>query len=171
MISNLNELSQIIKDAQKEGKKVVLATGTFDLLHYEHVKYLEGAKKQGDILVVGLKDNKGAGVKGNGRPIIDEQQRIGIVDAIRYVDYSFLAEYNPDTILEVEVDNNKQKEWLYSFQEAFKVLRPDILYFEDNEKLLSARERVFEKYGITGIEKPRGKGASTTDIIEKIKNL
>lgn len=169
MITNLKELSTEIRD-KRIGKKVVLATGTFDLFHYEHLKYLEGAKKQGNILVVAIKNNKCAELKGDKRPIIDEQQRIAIVDAIRYVDYTFLVDYNPDNSIEIEADNKKQEEWLAMFQEVFKVLRPDILYYEDNPQLQTARERVFQKYGITGVIKPRGTGASTTEIIKKILN-
>lgn len=169
MITNLKELSKEIQN-KRIGKKVVLATGTFDLFHYEHLKYLEGAKKQGDILIVGIKNNKCAGLKGDGRPIIDEKHRIAIVDAIKYVDYSFLVDYNPNVSIEIGTDNRKQQEWLTIFQEAFKVLKPDILYYEDNPELQTARDRVFQKYGITGIVKPRGEGASTTEIIKKIAN-
>ena len=170
MITNLEKLSKEIENVRK-GKRVVLATGTFDLFHYEHLKYLEGAKKQGDILIVGIKNNKCAGLKGDGRPIIDEHHRIEIVDAIKYVDYSFLVDYNPDVLIEVQADNKKQQEWLEIFQEAFKELKPDILYYEDNPVLQTARDRVFEKYGITGVLKPRGTGASTTEIIKKISVL
>lgn len=137
MITTLNDLITEIRD-KRVGKKVVLATGTFDLFHYEHLKYLEGAKKQGDILVVAIKNNKCAGLKGDGRPIIDEKQRIEIVDSIKCVDYSILVDYNPEISLEV------------------------------NPKLQTARDQVFEKYNITGVIKPRGKGASTTEIIKKI---
>lgn len=170
MITNLKELSAEIYEKRK-GKKVVLATGTFDLFHYEHLKYLEGAKEQGDILVVAVKNNTCAGLKGDGRPIIDEKQRIAILDAIKYVDYSFLVDYNPDIPIEIKADNTKQEEWLTIFQEVFKVLKPDILYYEDNPKLQTARDRVFQTYGITGVIKPRGTGASTTEIIKKIFKL
>ena len=169
MITTLKELTKEI-DNERIGKKVVLATGTFDLFHYEHLKYLEGAKKQGDILVVAIKDNECAKLKNFDRPIIDEQHRIAIVDAIKYVDYAFLVNYNPDISIEIEADNKSQEEWLIIFQETFKVLKPDILYYEENTKLQTARDRVFQKYGINGFMKPRGKGASTTDIIKKILN-
>jgi cytidyltransferase-like protein len=169
MITNLKNLSKEIAN-ERIGKQIVLATGTFDLFHYEHLKYLEGAKSQGDILVVAVKNNKCAGLKGNERPIIDEQQRIAIVDAIKYVDYSFLVDYDPNVLLEIEADNENQKEWLIMFQETFKTLKPDILYYEDNPKLQTARDKVFNRYGISGIMKPRGQGASTTEIIKKISN-
>lgn len=169
MITNLQELKVELKNKRAD-KKIVLATGTFDLFHYEHLKYLENAKKQGDILIVAIKNNKCAGLKGDGRPIIDEQQRIEIVDAIKYVDYSILVNYDPNILLEVKADNKKQEEWLIIFQEVFKSLKPDILYYEDNPELQTARDKIFEKYGISGIIKPRGKGASTTEIIKKISN-
>ena len=54
MVENLENISKKLQ-TEREGKKVVLATGTFDLFHYEHLKYLENAKKQGDILVVAVK--------------------------------------------------------------------------------------------------------------------
>lgn len=169
MITTLKELSTEIIN-KREGKKVILATGTFDLFHYEHLKYLEGAKKQGDILVVAIKNNKCAGLKNPSRPIINEKYRIAIVDAIQYVDYSFLVDYDSNITIEVQADNKSQQEWLTIFQETFKTLKPDILYYEDNPKLQTARDRVFEKYGIKGFMKPRGEGASTTDIIKKILN-
>lgn len=170
MVENLENILKKLQ-TEREGKKVVLATGTFDLFHYEHLKYLENAKKQGDILVVAVKNNKCVKLKGEDRPIIDERHRIAIVDAIKYVDYTFLVDYNPNVLLEVKADNEKQEEWLKIFQETFKILRPDILYHEDNPILLTARERVFDRYGITGIKKARGKESSTTDIIKKISNL
>ena len=169
MIVTLNQLNKEISK-KRIGKKVVLGTGTFDLFHYEHLKYLEGAKKKGDILIVGIKNNKCAGLKGKGRPISDEKQRIAIVDAIKYVDYSFLVDYNPDNSIEIQADNEKQREWLTIFQETFKVLKPDILYYEDNPELQTARNRVFQKYGIRGVVKPRGKITSTTEIIKKISS-
>ena len=55
--SNLSDLAEMV-EKNRNGKTVVLATGTFDLFHYEHLKYLEGAKKNGDILVVAVKSRK-----------------------------------------------------------------------------------------------------------------
>lgn len=167
MITNLQELSTEISNI-RAGKRIVLATGTFDLFHYEHLKYLEGAKQYGDILMVGIKNNRCARLKAEGRPIIDEQHRIAIVNAIKYVDYTFLVDYNPNLTVEIQADNQKQQEWLTMFQETFRMLKPDILYHEDNPKLQTAREKVFQKYGIKGVKKLRGKGASTTEIINKI---
>lgn len=167
-IGNVSELVDVV-EKNRQGKKVVLATGTFDLFHYEHLKYLEGAKQHGDILVVAVKSDKCASLKNPDRPIISENQRVAIVDAIRYVDYSIIVDYNPNINLEVETENAKQKEWLIIFQELFKNLKPDVLYYENNDVLQTARDKVFEKYGITGVMKKRGESASTTEIIQKMK--
>lgn len=167
-VGNVSELVDVV-EKNRQGKKVVLATGTFDLFHYEHLKYLEGAKQHGDILVVAVKSDKCASLKNPDRPIISENQRVAIVDAIRYVDYSIIVDYNPNINLEVEAENAKQKEWLIIFQELFKNLKPDMLYYENNDVLQTARDKVFEKYGITGVMKKRGESASTTEIIQKMK--
>ena len=169
VFDNVNQLCKVV-DKVRKGKKVVLATGTFDLFHYEHLKYLEGAKEHGDILVVAVKSDKWAALKNPDRPYIKQKQRIAIVDAIRYVDCSIIVDYNPELELEVSPDNQKQREWLIIFQELFKALKPDILYYEDNPELQSARDKVFEKYGICGVSKKRGKSASTTGIIEMLRS-
>ena len=83
MIIKLADLRQLREIHSTE--KIVLATGTFDLFHWEHLRYLQDAKKEGNILVVAIKDNKCAALKGKNRPIIDEQQRIEIVDAFKMV--------------------------------------------------------------------------------------
>lgn len=167
IVNNVSELCNLINQNRK-GKKVVLATGTFDLFHYEHLIYLEGAKRSGNILVVAVKSNKCASLKDPNRPVITEEHRIAIVDAIKYVDYSIIVDYNPNVKLEVEPDNKKQEEWLIIFQELFKELKPDILYYEENPVLQSARDKVFELYSIKGVSKERGKSESTTEIISKI---
>lgn len=172
MITNLKDLCVDIEE-KRIGKKVVLATGTFDLFHYNHLKYLEDAKKCGDILVVAVKDNKGANLKGRGRPIIDEFYRMAIIDAIKWVDYTFLAEYNPNKAIQCLAENQKQEEWLKLFEVVFESLKPDILFHEYNEVLQTARDKASEKYGFTCVWKPRGiyGGLSTTGIIKRIIEL
>ena len=70
------------------GKRVVLANGCFDLLHAGHVRYLTEAKKQGDVLVVGLNSDASVReIKGAGRPILSERDRAELVGALACVDY------------------------------------------------------------------------------------
>ncbi|MDQ2922470.1 MAG: adenylyltransferase/cytidyltransferase family protein [Acidobacteriota bacterium] len=75
-------------NAEKEkGRSVVLANGCFDILHAGHVRYLEGARALGDILVVGINsDNQVTRLKGQGRPILPELDRAEIVASLRAVD-------------------------------------------------------------------------------------
>jgi rfaE bifunctional protein nucleotidyltransferase chain/domain len=73
---------------QREGKSVVLANGCFDTLHVGHVRYLTGAKREGDVLIVAVNSDASVGcLKGLGRPILDEQARAQLVAALRDVDY------------------------------------------------------------------------------------
>jgi rfaE bifunctional protein nucleotidyltransferase chain/domain len=72
---------------RQNGKRIVLANGCFDVLHAGHVRYLEGARALGDILVVGINsDRQVARLKGEGRPILAEQERAEIVAALESVD-------------------------------------------------------------------------------------
>jgi rfaE bifunctional protein nucleotidyltransferase chain/domain len=74
--------------ARKHGAKIVFANGCFDILHVGHVRYLEGAKALGDVLVVGINaDEQVREQKGEGRPLVPERERAEIIAAIRAVDY------------------------------------------------------------------------------------
>jgi D-glycero-beta-D-manno-heptose 1-phosphate adenylyltransferase len=70
------------------GKKVILANGCFDILHVGHVRYLEGARKLGDTLVVAINSDRSVGeLKGPGRPVLKEDERVALVSALRCVDH------------------------------------------------------------------------------------
>lgn len=167
MIMNLRELSTELQK-KRAGKRVVMVTGVFDMFHYEHLKCIESAKSLGDILIVAVKNNRCARFKGENRPIIDEKQRIAIVDSIKYVDYTILVDYNE--CIAFEAENKAQKEWLGIFEEPLKILKPDVFSYEYVPKLQTARDKVFNKYHITGIKRARGEATSTSDIIKKITN-
>ena len=169
MITTLKDLCEILKEERK-GKTIVVAPGSFDLLHLNHIIFLENAKEQGDILVVAVKNDKCVRLKGKNRPIFGEKKRAKMVEAIKPVDYVIIVDYDPSITPEVEYDNESQKEWLIMFQEVFKKLHPDIFYHEINPVLEDARTRAFERYDIKGISAERLKGISTSEIIKKIKD-
>jgi rfaE bifunctional protein nucleotidyltransferase chain/domain len=84
----LAELQARLAEARGRGRRIVLANGCFDLLHVGHTRYLQSARGEGDLLVVGI--NSDAGVrrlKGAGRPILDAQGRAELVAALAAVDY------------------------------------------------------------------------------------
>jgi len=81
-------LRDISERLRKTGATVVLANGCFDTLHVGHVRYLEGARHQGDVLIVGVNSDASVGdLKGPGRPILDEGARARLVAALKAVDY------------------------------------------------------------------------------------
>lgn len=87
----LAALRREIAAAKAKGKRIVFANGCFDTLHVGHVRYLEGARKEGHILVVGVNsDESVCRLKGPGRPVLDEQARTQLVAALRSVDYVIL---------------------------------------------------------------------------------
>ncbi len=84
---------EVVKKHKKEGKKIVLTQGTFDLVHIGHARYFAEAKKYGDILIIGIdSDEKVRARKGPGRPIVPQDERMEIVRHLRSVDYVVLKE-------------------------------------------------------------------------------
>lgn len=82
------ELKRILDDERKKGKKIVFGNGCFDLLHVGHIRYLEGAKALGDILVVALNDDSSVLALGKRRTVVTPaDERAEIMAAVRYVDY------------------------------------------------------------------------------------
>lgn len=69
-------------------RSIVFANGCFDLLHVGHVRYLEGAARQGDVLVVGINSDRAVReLKGPGRPFLNEAARSELLAALEAVDY------------------------------------------------------------------------------------
>lgn len=76
-----------VNTEKEKGRSVVLANGCFDLLHAGHVRYLQGARSLGDLLVVGINsDDQVTRLKGQGRPISPERDRAEIVASLEAVD-------------------------------------------------------------------------------------
>jgi D-glycero-beta-D-manno-heptose 1-phosphate adenylyltransferase len=96
------QLREIVVDLKRNGKRVVFANGCFDTLHVGHVRYLEGARREGDILAVGINNDASVSVlKGPGRPVLPEGARAELVAALRAVDYVVLfGEPNVESLLE-----------------------------------------------------------------------
>ena len=99
-IVSRNELQQTIEAARAKGKVIVTTNGCFDILHVGHVRFLQAAKRLGDLLLVGV--NTDASVKrlgkGDDRPINNEQDRAEIISALACVD--FVTIFDEDTPVE-----------------------------------------------------------------------
>jgi D-glycero-beta-D-manno-heptose 1-phosphate adenylyltransferase len=100
-IVSRENLKEILATHQRGGRKVVLANGCFDTLHVGHIRYLEGARREGDILVVAVNsDSSICALKGPGRPILPESARAALVAALRAVDYVLIfSEPNVEQLL------------------------------------------------------------------------
>ena len=150
-IKNRDVLAAILKAETAKGKKVVFTNGCFDLLHAGHVKYLQKARKIGDILVLGLNsDTSVRRLKGEKRPLIGEEERAHILAALDCIDYVVL--FDEDTPLEL-----------------IKLLRPYVLAKggDYTPETVVGRELV-ESYGgrvelVSFVD-----GKSTTNIIERV---
>lgn len=107
-----------VRDRHKKDK-IVLVGGVFDLLHPGHIKFLERSKSLGDILVVAVSSDKRVRErKGLNRPIQRQADRLRVVDAIKYVDYTLIA---PSAIVRGK----------YPTVRVVEALRPDIFVSRD----------------------------------------
>lgn len=106
-IISRDNLAKIVAEERAKGKKIVLANGAFDLFHAGHLRYLQGAKEAGDILIVAINDDESVrALKGEGRPIMSCEERMGIVSAMEVVDYvvSFHERTVENIIREIKPD-------------------------------------------------------------------
>lgn len=87
-VKTREEIRTIAAALRQQGKRIVFTNGCFDLLHVGHVRYLQAAKAQGDVLIVGLNSDESVrGLKGPPRPLIPQEQRAEVLAALEAVDY------------------------------------------------------------------------------------
>jgi rfaE bifunctional protein nucleotidyltransferase chain/domain len=109
-VKSYDELAQKIEACRTLGMKVVLTSGSFDLLHIGHMRYIDKAKEFGDVLVIGVdSDEKIKKRKGPDRPVVDEDERMQMLAHTRSVDFIALKKLTDE-------------KW-----ELIKTVKPDIL--------------------------------------------
>jgi rfaE bifunctional protein nucleotidyltransferase chain/domain len=97
MIVTRAELLAQVQALRREGRTVGFANGVFDLLHVGHLRYLQAAAREADVLVVAVNDDASVRrLKGPGRPVMPDADRAELVDALRGVDYVVL--FGDDTV-------------------------------------------------------------------------
>ena len=107
MLIKRSELDNLIKKLRSEGKTIVTTNGCFDILHVGHVRYLEKTKSFADVLIVALNSDKSVrSIKGEGRPINNENDRAEVLSALRSVDYVVLFDEDSplDLLLQIKPD-------------------------------------------------------------------
>jgi D-beta-D-heptose 7-phosphate kinase/D-beta-D-heptose 1-phosphate adenosyltransferase len=148
------KLKEEIEILRKKGKRIVFTNGCFDILHVGHTRYLKEAKKLGDVLVLALNSDVSIkSIKGAKRPLIPENERVDVVASLEAVDYVTI--FNELTPLEL-----------------IEYIKPDILVKGGDwtEEQVVGRESV-RKWGGKVMIVPEMKGASTTNIVEKILKI
>jgi rfaE bifunctional protein nucleotidyltransferase chain/domain len=151
-ISEISSLKTRVNQWQNEGKKVVFTNGVFDLLHIGHVTYLSKAAELGDKLIIGLNsDGSVKRIKGDDRPVNDQNSRAALLAALFFVDAV--------VVFEEDTPHN-----------LITTLLPDILVKGADyeiENIVGAKEVLAnggEVKTITFVE-----GYSSTSIIQKIR--
>lgn len=148
------EQARLVRDQLKEqGKSVGFTNGAFDLLHLGHLTYLTAARREADILIVGL--NSDASVKrykGEQRPIVPQAERAEMLLGLKVVDYVVIFdEDEPADIIA-------------------KILPDALIKGSDWAHYVSGRE-IVEAHGGKVVLADFVQGRSTTNIIEKIRSL
>ena len=153
-ILNRQILKEKLDALRKEGKKIAFTNGCFDILHVGHVRYLREAKKTADVLVLALNsDSSVRSIKGEKRPLVGEEERAEILAALEFIDFvTIFKELTP--------------------QELIIYLKPDVLIKGGDwpEDKVVGRDDV-KKWGGRVVLIPEVKGKSTTNIVEKIKEV
>ena len=137
---------------RSEGKRLVFTNGVFDLLHVGHVRYLVEGRKLGDALVVAINSDRAVReLKGESRPVFNQNERAEILAALRVVDYVMIFDgVSPRSLI--------------------ATLLPDVLVKGGDYQLheIHGREEV-EGAGGRVVSLPFIDGASTTSIIERMQ--
>ena len=154
MILDRGELLRVRAELRAAGRRLVFTNGCFDLLHVGHVRYLQQARSLGDALLVAINSDRAVReLKGEGRPVMNERERAEVLAALEAVSYVTVF----DAI---------------SPRSLIARLLPDVLAKGGDYALdeIHGREET-EAAGGRVVALPFVAGASTTDIIERIKAI
>jgi D-beta-D-heptose 7-phosphate kinase/D-beta-D-heptose 1-phosphate adenosyltransferase len=144
-------LKEKLEQHQREGRKIVFTNGCFDILHVGHVRYLQEAKKLGQVLVLGLNSDASVrGLKGEKRPLVPQEERAEVLAALEAVDY--ITIFDEPTPLEL-----------------IRCLKPDFLVKggDWSEDAIVGGDLV-KGWGGRVVVAPLIEGRSTTNVVERI---
>ena len=148
----LDRIETLANNLKKQGKKIVLTNGCFDLLHAGHIMFFSAAKQRGDVLVVALDDDEAVTkLKGPGGPVIRARERLQIIGALDVVDYVVM--YSSGELKDI-----------------IQTLRPDVLAKGSNYKIEEVYGHdIVEDLGGRVVLIPIVEECSSTRIINHIK--
>ena len=155
IILDYDKLAEIVQAHQVLGHRVVCTIGSWDMLHIGHMRYLNRATEEGDILLVGVDSDRGIKLykKSDLRPIIPEDERMEMLAYQDCVDYVTLID-----------DVDEKGAWLYGL---LKTVKPDV-FVAVTDSYPPAQIRDIKKMVKDVIQLPRqAEKTSSTNIIEK----
>jgi D-glycero-beta-D-manno-heptose 1-phosphate adenylyltransferase len=127
LVPSLEAMAERVANLKGLGQRIVLTSGSFDLIHLGHVKYLAKAKELGDVLVVGVdSDRKIRDRKGEDRPLVPEQERL-----------EMLAHQRPVDLIYLKVDEDERWALIKAVEPDVLVLTEDHSYTQEEQALLS----------------------------------
>ena len=136
-------------------RKIVLAGGVFDLLHYGHIHFLKEAKKLGDYLIIALESDENVKrLKGKKRPFHNQEQRKETLEALTFVDQVI--------VLKNEMTDR-------DYENLVVTVSPNIIAVTAGDKMLEKKKSHAEKVNAEVIEIPFVKTHSTTKIAKLLK--
>jgi cytidyltransferase-like protein len=152
--------------AKHARERIVFCSGSFDIPHIGHLRFLEACKEEGDILLVAVgKDEDIKKDKGVNRPVVGESARVRLIHAMKPVDYAFISR-----------SPNPPEAWLSPIEEIFMHILPDIWIVNYDGAKLDERQQIAKRHGVPiKIFELRREGereeewTSTTGLIKKIK--
>jgi D-beta-D-heptose 7-phosphate kinase/D-beta-D-heptose 1-phosphate adenosyltransferase len=152
VVRDWNLLARKLEARRKQGERIVSTNGVFDVLHVGHTRYLQAARRLGDLLVVGINSDEGTHrLKGPERPFVPQEERAELLASLACVDFvTLFDETTPEALL--------------------AVIRPHIhTKGGDYDPASMPETAVVERGGGRVMTLPFVAGRSTTDLVDRIR--
>ncbi|NOQ67935.1 adenylyltransferase/cytidyltransferase family protein [Patescibacteria group bacterium] len=155
IVTDYKKLSELVSAHKMLGNRVVCTIGSWDMLHIGHLRYLDKAKQQGDVLIVGVDSDKAIKIykKNSLRPVIPEEERMEMLSYQHFVDYVTLID---------DVDEAGNWEMI-----ILKEMNPDVFVAIEESYPQEQRENIDKLCGEIKLLERQAENTSTSDIIEK----
>jgi len=161
-IKTYAEIKKIAADLKKQGKRIVMVSGCYDIVHLGHVRFLSDAKIMNEILIMSVaSDNTIKKLKGKDRPVMREMYRASMLASLIPVDYVVLDEEEitfPERI---------------NFLKLLSIIKPDYFAVNNNDKSIDYKRSLVAQFGteLRIVDVTSTAITSTTKIIQTLKSL
>jgi len=161
-IKSYRKIGEITEKLHKQGKRIVMVSGCYDIVHLGHVRFLFDAKKLGDVLIVSVGSDKVVRqLKGPERPVMDERYRASMIASLIPVDYVVIDE------------EPLQMPHRINFEKLLSILKPACFAVNNTDRSIEIKKALVATYGtkLAVIDVKSTTITSTTEIADKIQKL